>query len=92
MGRGQSITEIEEDIMSYLLDHPGAKDTQEGIVRWWVLEQRIKLETLQVEKALAKLVQREWLQQRRGADSHVHYSLNATKTKEIAVELGRKTD
>jgi hypothetical protein len=88
----RSVTEIEEDILSYLLEHPDAKDTLEGILRWWVLEQRFKREMRQVEKAVDLLVQREWLLQRAGADSQVHYRLNAAKAEEIAAELGRKLD
>jgi hypothetical protein len=85
------MTEAEEDIMSYLLDHPDAKDTLEGILRWWVMEQRVKREMMQVEKAVVALTEREWLLKRTGADSQVHYRLNPTKTWEIAAELGRKS-
>ena len=88
----QSMTELEEDIMNYLLDHPEAKDTLDGIQRWWVLEQRVKREMAQVEKAVTRLIQREWLLVRRGVDSQVHYRLNPAKTAEIAAELGRKAD
>lgn len=83
---------MEEDIMSYLLDHPEAKDTLDGIVRWWVLDQRVKREMMQVEKALFSLTQREWLLERTGADSQVHYRLNPAKEPEIARELGRKSN
>jgi hypothetical protein len=86
------MTELEEDIMNYLLDHPEAKDTLDGIQRWWVLEQRVKREMAQVEKAVTRLIQREWLLVRRGVDSQVHYRLNPAKTAEIAAELGRKAD
>ena len=86
------MTQVEEDIVSYLLDHPEAKDTMDGIVRWWMLELRIKREIMQVEQAVVQLVQREWLIGRRGADSQVHYSLNSTKAEEIAAALGRKAE
>jgi len=86
------MTEMEEDILHYLLDHPKAKDTLDGIVRWWVLEQRAKREMKQVQKAVAGLVAREWLLERKGADSQVHYRLNQEKAAEIAAELGRATD
>jgi hypothetical protein len=92
MNAGQSITQMEEDIVSYLLDHPEAQDTMDGIVHWWVLEQRAKREMMQIEKAVTELVHREWLLTRRGPDSQMHYSLNPTKTAEIAAELGRKAD
>jgi hypothetical protein len=86
------MTEMEEDIMHYLLDHPGAKDTLDGIARWWVLEQRVKREVMEVQRAVAGLVRRKWLLERRGADAQVHYRLNPAKTGQIAAELGRKAD
>ena len=86
------MTQVEEDIVSYLLDHPEARDTLDGIVRWWVLELRIQREIRQVEQAVAELVQRGWLISRTGADAQVHYSLNSAKAEEIAVALGREVE
>ena len=86
------MTQVEEDIVSYLLDHPEAKDTMDGIVRWWMFELRIKREIMQVEHAIADLVQRDWVIARRGADAQVHYGLNSAKAEEIAVALGRKAE
>jgi hypothetical protein len=83
------MTQVEEDIVGYLLDHPEAKDTLDGIVRWWVMEQRIRREMLQVEQAIGELVQRGWLLERESADAQVHYRLNPAKTEEIAAALGR---
>jgi hypothetical protein len=81
-----------EDILNYLLDHPEAKDTLDGIARWWILEQRVKREMEEVKAALADLTQKGWLLERRGADTLVHYRLNPARAREIAAELGRKVD
>lgn len=86
------MTEMEEDIVRYLVEHPDAKDTLDGILRWWVMEQRVKREMMQVEKAVVALTQRDWLLKRTGADSQVHYRLNPAKAGEITAELGRKSD
>ncbi len=86
------MTQVEEDIVNYLLDHPEAKDTLEGIVRWWVMEQRMRREMLQVQQAIGELVQREWLLERQGADAQLHYRLNPAKTEEIAAALGKKAE
>lgn len=86
------MTQVEEDIVNYLLDHPEAKDTLEGIVRWWVMEQRIRREMLQVQQAIGELVQRGWLLERESADAKVHYRLNPAKTEEIATALGRRAE
>jgi hypothetical protein len=47
---------------------------------------------MQLENAVTRLVGREWLLERKGADSKVHYRLNTEKVAEIAAELGRKPE
>jgi hypothetical protein len=54
-------------ILSYLSDHPQAQDTMEGIVEWWLLEQRIKRATTQVKSTLAQLVAEGLVTAREGA-------------------------
>ena len=48
--------QIGYQIMAYLVDHPNARDTLEGIVEWWLLEREIKFETARVKEALSNLV------------------------------------
>ena len=48
--------EIGDEILAYLVDHPKARDTLEGIVEWWLLEREIKFETARVKEALSNLV------------------------------------
>jgi hypothetical protein len=66
-------------ILAYLLDNPDAGDTFEGIVEWWLLGQRIKLETRIVSEAVAKLVDDNLIVEHKGADSHVIYKINRTR-------------
>lgn len=47
---------IEKDLIAYLKDHPDAQDTLEGIVEWWLLEQKIKRQKNQVKRVLGELV------------------------------------
>ena len=44
------------DILAYLLQHPKAEDTVEGIVEWWLLQQRIMQALTLVRNALAELI------------------------------------
>jgi len=57
-------SEIIREILSYLLEHPDAQDTFEGIIQWWLLERKIIYQTSLVEKALAELVTKGFLVKR----------------------------
>ena len=61
------------DILGYLADHPQAQDTVEGIVEWWVLEQRIRRTTTKVKAALAQLVAENLVTARTGKTGRVYY-------------------
>ena len=41
-------------ILAYLVEHPKAQDTVEGIVEWWLLERAIKYQKTQIVKAIAE--------------------------------------
>ena len=61
------------EILSYLGKHPQASDTLEGIVEWWLLQQKIEYQTKVVRDALAELVERGFLVKEVTRDSRVHY-------------------
>lgn len=71
------------DILAYLAEHPEAEDTLEGIVHWWLLEQKIKNLTAGVEAALDKLVAQGLVLEHRRKDGRIHYRLNRRKAEEI---------
>lgn len=52
---------IAKDLIAYLHDHPDAQDTLEGIVGWWLLEQKIKHGRELVGEVLSELVKDGWL-------------------------------
>lgn len=70
------------EILGYLADHPQAQDTVEGIVEWWLLEQRIKKATTQVQAALAHLVAEELVIAHQGTAGHVYYRINRQKLRD----------
>ena len=76
-------SQISYQILSYLIEHPEAQDTLEGIVEWWLLEQQIKFQTVRVKKALAELVAKGLVIEQKGNDLRVHYCVNQSKYKEI---------
>ena len=81
---------IAYDILAYLAEHPEAQDTLEGIVEWWLLEQRIKRETANVKEALADLVAKGLVLERKGKDGRSHYRVNRREAGEIRALLKKK--
>ena len=78
------------EILAYLAEHPNAQDTVEGIVQWWLLEQQIKRGMRQVKEALAELVTRGLVLERKGKDARIHYYMNQRKSGEICAAVRRR--
>jgi hypothetical protein len=71
-------------------EHPNARDTLEGIVEWWLLEQQIKFQTARVKDALSDLVDRGLILEHKGLDSQIHYRINQSRYEEIQELFKRK--
>jgi hypothetical protein len=80
-------SEITNEILAYLVDHPDSGDTLEGIVEWWLLERKIKRQTANVKEALTELVTKGWVLEDSGRDGRTHYRINQKKYKEIKAVL-----
>jgi len=78
---------IADQILAYLVTHPQAQDTLEGITEWWLLEQRIRSAAAGVDKALRELVAEQFLVTRQCADGRTYYGLNRLKEREIRRHL-----
>jgi hypothetical protein len=61
----------------------------EGVVEWWLLEQKIKERTDQVREALDDLVSRRLVLERKGRDARFHYRVNRRRLGEITAILRR---
>jgi len=72
-------SKIQIQILNYLLDHPSAEDTLEGIAQWWLLEQRIRTALSEVRVALNGLVAEKLLLASQRTDRQTHYRLNPKK-------------
>ena len=70
-------------ILAYLVEHPEARDTLEGIVEWWLLERQIKFQKAIVKEALSELVAKGLILELKGTNSQTHYRLNQIKYEEI---------
>jgi hypothetical protein len=49
--------EVERAVLAYLAQHPDAADTLDGIVSWWLPQQRYETERRRIERALGHLVE-----------------------------------
>lgn len=78
---------IADQILAYLVQHPEAQDTAEGITEWWLLEQQIRYAVAEVDGALNNLVADDLLLTRQCADGRAYYGLNRAKEREIRRHL-----
>ena len=76
-------SELARDILAYLIEHPNAQDTLDGIAHWWIPEERIKSQIANTKRAIAELVAQKFIFELQGKDSKTHYRLNQCKIKEI---------
>jgi hypothetical protein len=65
---------IGERILEYLAEHPGARDTPQGIAEWWLLSSNTRQAVADVEDALRDLVARNRVSVTRGSDGSALYS------------------
>ena len=74
-------------ILAYLSDNPDAGDTFDGIVEWWLLDQRIKFETRNVSEAVARLVSEGLIVEHEASDSRIIYKVNRAMEQAIRNKL-----
>jgi hypothetical protein len=71
------------DILRYLVAHPSAKDTINGIEKWWLSKSIGREGKRQITESLNLLVTKGWLVARRSLQSETVYSLNESGLSEI---------
>ena len=75
------------DILHYLLEHPDAKDTRDGILRWWIPQRASESDMSVVQDALDALVSKEWMSKRETVPDRVIYSMNKDHLEEIQASI-----
>ena len=70
-------------ILQYLIEHPDAKDTAEGIAKWWLAGTDAESKKKQVQNALDSLTARGWLTKRETSRREKIYGLNRNLLPEI---------
>lgn len=76
-------------VLTYLVAHPEAKDSLEGIVQWWLPGASARWRRDQVAAALEELVARGWLVAAWQARGTPVYGLSAPRLEEITAFLER---
>ena len=79
--------EIEREILAYLIDHPEANDTLDGIAQWWLLERKIYYHLIKVREALNELVAKGYLIQNAGSGKCIRYKVDKNRLEEITSVL-----
>ncbi len=80
---GQKTQETAREVLGYLLTHPDAEDTLEGIARWWLERGRIERTIAEVGESLEDLLARGLILERRERTKLACYRMNPTKRREI---------
>jgi hypothetical protein len=68
--------EVIRGILRYVAEHPDAKDTVEGIVKWWRLGDEVEWAENPVQEALDILISKGWLVKRDIAPLKSVYGVN----------------
>ena len=79
-----------QGILRYLIEHPDAKDTVEGIMKWWRLEGQLEWKWGAIQEALDVLVLKGWLVKREVTPSKKIYGMNKDRLEEIGNFLQQK--
>ena len=82
------------EILSYLLKHPEASDTLEGIARFWFVRRQVDLILRDVEEAVGELVAKGILEERvaqtpAGSVTKSNYRLNPGRRRDIEKLLNK---
>ena len=79
------------NILYYLYRNPDAKDTLEGITRWWLLQERIDQKLEEVASCLDFLVSKGFIIEKTIDNKRKYYQVNREKLKEISEILNEKS-
>jgi hypothetical protein len=87
-----SVRSIATQILSYMVKHPEADDSLEGILQWWLLEREGRVQQIRVKKAIRMLVDEGLLIEHRTTGSKVRYRANWDRKKKIEDFVNNPSD
>ena len=79
-------------ILGYLCSNPDAKDTAEGVEKWWLNGMEINLDAIAVQGSLDHLVRLGWLVLSQRHGSGMVYGLNGDRRDKLRQFLKSTSD
>ena len=77
------LREVETTVLAYLQKHPEAADTLDGIVSWWLPQQRYEIDRERIERVLSELVTSGKLRCEHLPGGAVLYALNRSGSPQL---------
>jgi Fe2+ or Zn2+ uptake regulation protein len=72
----ESACAVARRILAYMVEHPEADDSLEGILQWWLLEQEVRVQHARVKRAIKMLIDEGLVVEHRSAGSKMRYKAN----------------
>jgi hypothetical protein len=88
----QPLSETAQAILDYLRRNPEAQDTLDGIVQWWLPEQRLTPRVATIKEALQELLAAEFISEHRGKDAQVSYRITSLGLQKIDANFSENSD
>ena len=79
-------------ILGYLYSHPDAKDTVDGVEKWWLNDMEINMDARTVQGSLDRLVKLGWLVSDQRHGTGVVYGLNRNRRDKLRKFLEGNAD
>jgi hypothetical protein len=82
-----STASIKFMVLQHLIRNPGAKDTLEGIRKWWIATRRQEPRSDELQAVLEELMHKGWVVRFKPTGSKHVYGLNKERLQEIQKRL-----
>ena len=83
---------IARELLAYLVEHPHAQDTVDGIVHWWLRPRGIEAEPDVVQQAVRALVDSRLLLEIHAPDGRLHYCVNGDRWDDVLARVENGAD
>jgi hypothetical protein len=87
-----NVQAVAAEILQYLVAHPQARDTVEGVLKWWLPIHPVQRTKAVVQEALSLLVAQSRLTKRSITHSEDVYSADEAQMEEIRTLMGNAGD
>ena len=78
---------LERQLLAYMVEHPNAQDTLEGIAAWWLRPLGAEVSLEEMERTVGELVADGLLLQIRAPDGRAHYRVNPDRWDDVVARV-----